>query len=109
MRIRTLALGFDLTPAVDEAVRTHFGTALHAHADTIDTVDVLLEEGRGNRRLVTASVYVQGRPALTTQSEQSSLYAAIAGCSRQSKRRVRRTVERARRFETRVPAAAAAH
>lgn len=103
MQIRTLAQGFDLTPAIDEAVRTHFGTALHPFSENIETVDVHVKDLNGPRggedKQVIATVHLRRHPVFSVSTTRSNLYAAIVNCSKRCKRRVRRTLGKARRIE----------
>lgn len=103
MNIIINAQGFEMTRAIDAAVRTQFDAALRRLSERIDSIDVYLSDVNGPRggrdKRIVARIRLFGRDAFAVESTRSDLYEAIGVCASRAKRVVRRGVRKERRVE----------
>lgn len=103
MNVLIHAQGFDMTRAIETAVRTQFETALGRLGGSVDAIDVYLSDLNGPKggrdKQVVARIRLFGRGAFAVESTRADLYKAIAICARRAKRVVRRSARKARRID----------
>ena len=103
MNINTRAVGFELTPAIDEFARSNLVAALGRIDEDIITIDVFMKDTNGPRggvdKQVLVCVRLRNRQQVAVVTKHEDLYAAIVKSTKRSKRAVRRQLRKSRRFE----------
>ena len=105
MNINTHAKDFELTRALDRAVRDRMRRALSRIDENVIAVDVYLKDTNGPKggmdKHVLIRIFLRSRRTITVETRRDDLYAAIEVGAKRTKRAVRRHLRRSRHVEAR--------
>ncbi len=103
MNIQLHTQGFDLTPAIESHTRKQLSFHLANFARHVVSVDVFLRDINGPKGGPDKKVLIRARLAsrmtIAIERTRSNLYAAVSSAARQTKRTVKRSLNKQRRME----------
>ncbi|MFK8029638.1 MAG: HPF/RaiA family ribosome-associated protein [Gammaproteobacteria bacterium] len=103
MNIHLHTQGFDLTPAIEAHAKDQMRFHLAHFDECIVAADVYMKDINGPKggpdKKVLIRLQLTSKTDVTIERTRSNLYTAIAVAARQSKRSVRRTLNKSRRME----------
>jgi len=103
MNIMTRAQDFKMSTSIDRFVREQLGTALHRFSEDILSVDVFMKDCNGPKggvdKHALIRVRLRNRQVIALETAHENLYAAVKKGSKQTKRAVRRQLQKSRRIQ----------
>ena len=103
MNITTRAQDFKMSTSIDQFVRDQVRTALHRFSEDILAVDVFVKDSNGPKggidKQALIRVRLRNRQVIALETVHENLYAAVKKGSKQTKRAVRRQLQKSRRIQ----------
>ena len=103
MNITTRAQDFEMTTSIDQFVRDQVRTALHRFSEDILAVDVFMKDTNGPNggvdKQALIRVRLRNRQVIAIETAHENLYAAVKIGSKQTKRAVRRHLQKSHRIQ----------
>ena len=103
MNITTRAQDFKMSTSIDRFVHDQVRTALHRFSEDIFAVDVFVKDSNGPKggvdKQALIRVRLRNRQEIALETVHENLYAAVKKGSKQTKRAVRRQLQKSRRIQ----------